>query len=325
MNNYSLWDVIKNIVRFIWGRTHNINQFANFYYTLNKRQIFLLLSLLFLFFSFLFLFFSLLFLLLFFLLFICQSYGKFRNGISLHNGKFYQVRKEEVLRTSATHFIRRVFSRYMIVMEGGGEVYHKILVCMYCIKLKLGQWKLSNSRSKKHHNSRMLIWFNFICQVFVSSINFNKNERNSFFSVKYCQLIVSDIELMIIYGLKGESKFRLRSIKILVIKLCKQGQNSMRDFLVALEILKVFIITMLLMSQKQLLATVISFDGIVLKNFLLTVSTVLLLERSNHVRGFALFRQLQSYFLEIIFRDNNLFYEMLSTITFVRYFLFPKR
>ena len=162
-------------------------------------------------------------------------------------------------------------------------------------------------------------------KVFVSSINFNKNERNSFFSVKYCQLIASDIELMIIYGLKGESKFRLRSIKILVIKLCKQGQNSMRDFLVALEILKVFIITMLLMSQKQLLATVISFDGIVLKNFLLTVSTVLLLERSNHVRGFALFRQLQSYFLEIIFRDNNLFYEMLSTITFVRYFLFPKR
>ena len=92
--------------------------------------------------------------------------------------------------------------------------------------------------------------------------------------MKYCQLIASDIELMIIYGLKGESKFRLRSIKILVIKLCKQGQNSMRDFLVALEILKVFIITMLLMSQKQLLATVISFDGIVLKNFLLTVSTV---------------------------------------------------
>lgn len=162
-------------------------------------------------------------------------------------------------------------------------------------------------------------------KVFVSSINFNKNERNSFFSVKYCQLIASDIELMIIYGLKGESKFRLRSIKILVIKLCKQGQNSMRDFLVALEILKVFIITMLLMSQKQLLATVISFDGIVLKNFLLTVSTVLLPERSNHVRGFALFRQLQSYFLEIIFRDNNLFSEMLSTITFVRYFLFPKR
>ena len=99
----------------------------------------------------------------------------------------------------------------------------------------------------------------------------------------------------------------------------------MRDFLVALEILKVFIITMLLMSQEQLLATVISFDGIVLKNFLLTVSTVLLLERSNHVRGFAPFRQLQSYFLEIIFLDNNLFYEMLSTITFVRYFLFPKR
>lgn len=116
------------------------------------------------FFLFFFFFFSLLFLLLFFLLFICQSYGKFRNGISLHNGKFYQVRKEEVLRTSATHFIRRVFSRYMIVMEGGGEVYHKILVCMYCIKLKFGQWKLSNSRSKKRHNSRMLIWFNFICQ-----------------------------------------------------------------------------------------------------------------------------------------------------------------
>ena len=61
MNNYSLWDVIKNILRFIWGRTHNFNQFANFYYTLNKRQIFLLLSLLFLFFFLFFFFFFLFF------------------------------------------------------------------------------------------------------------------------------------------------------------------------------------------------------------------------------------------------------------------------
>lgn len=191
MNNYSLWDVIKNIVRFVWGRTHNFNQFANFYYTLNKRQIFLLLSLLFLFFSFLFLFFSLLFLLLFFLLFICQSYGKFRNGISLHNGKFYQVRKEEVLLTSATHFIRRVFSRYMIVMEGGGEVYHKILVCMYCIKLKLGQWKLSNSRSKKRHNSRMLIWFNFICQGVCLQYKFQQKWKEFIF---LCEILSANCQ-----------------------------------------------------------------------------------------------------------------------------------